>query len=105
MMPSPRTSKLPVRPAFFSRPASKFSGIERIVFTLGVTSSPVLPSPRVTPFTSKPFSYNNDMLSPSNLCSVVYSIFSRPVACLTRRSKLANSSNEKALSKLTIGVL
>ena len=46
---SPRTSKFCGKPNFFSSFSSMLSGIERIVFTLGVTSSPVVPSPRVTP--------------------------------------------------------
>src|SRR5712672_532635 len=45
---SPRTSKLEGSLSFFRVARSTRSGTERIVFTLGVTSSPVRPSPRVT---------------------------------------------------------
>src|SRR6266566_3725933 len=46
---------------FFSTPASTRSGVDRIVFTFGVTSSPVVPSPRVAPRTSTPSSYCSEM--------------------------------------------
>src|SRR6266513_92690 len=44
---SPRTSKFAGSLVFFNTPVSTRSGIDRIVFTFGVTSSPVVPSPRV----------------------------------------------------------
>src|SRR5215470_16853921 len=42
--------------------------------------------------TSRPSSYCSEILSPSNLCSAMYSIFSRPLPSLTRRSQSFNAS-------------
>ena len=55
--------------SFLSSAASTRSGIERIVRTFAVTSSPVVPSPRVTPRIRAPSSYTSEMLKPSNLFS------------------------------------
>jgi len=53
---SPRTSKEGGIPAFFNFSLLIESGMDRTVRTLPVTSSPVAPSPRVTPRASCPFS-------------------------------------------------
>ena len=57
---SPRTSSV----SGTSGPVSR-SGTEAIVRMLGVTSSPVVPSPRVAARTSAPFRYTRSTASPS----------------------------------------
>ncbi len=68
MYTSPRTSSTAGR---LPRPLGHVSrsGTAEIVATLAVTSSPVMPSPRVPAWTSRPSSYTRDMASPSILSS------------------------------------
>jgi len=63
---SPRTSMR------CAGPSRKARGIARIARTFAVTSSPRLPSPRVAPRTSKPFSKVNARLRPSIFNSATY---------------------------------
>ena len=66
--PSPRTSKVVGNLSELT-----VSGIRRIVLTFSVISSPLVPSPRVTPLIKRPFSYQNDKATPSNFNSHIYS--------------------------------
>ena len=96
---SPRTSR---RAGIFS-PCS-FSGIARIVRTLDVISSPVVPSPRVAALTKTPFSYRILTARPSSFSSqhqVTFSLFFRR-SC-TRLLKARKLSSSKTLSSDSIG--
>ena len=97
---SPRTSTS-AGTGSSSLPVSR-CGTESIVFTLGVTSSPVRPSPRVSARTSRPSSYKRLMASPSTLSS-----HSRSGSFTPSRSSRAyqdwSSSSLNALSRLSIG--
>jgi hypothetical protein len=75
----------------------------RTVRRLGVTSSPVVPSPRVAPRTSTPSTYRRLMASPSTLGSTTNGPGSRPARSRARWYQACNSSNEKALARLSMG--
>ena len=92
---SPRTSIT----SGTSSPVSR-SGITEMVRTFGVTSSPVRPSPRVAPRTSRPFSYTRLMASPSTLSSQRNAGCS--ISLATRSAQAFSSSGEKALSSDSI---
>ncbi len=49
--------------------ARRASGIDGMVRTFAVTSSPSVPLPRVTPRTSRPRSYTSSIEAPSSLGS------------------------------------
>ena len=79
----------------------KRAGKVRMVRRLAVTSSPVLPSPRVAPRTSSPFWYSSATDSPSILGSTTYTgcgTLSR-----TRWSNARTSSSENTSCKLARG--
>ena len=79
-------------------------GIARIVFKFWVMFSPVVPSPRVEPFTKRPCSYTNSTASPSSLGSAIYSMTCSSPSLRIKRSWKANSSAESmALAKDIIG--
>jgi hypothetical protein len=71
-----------------------------MVRTFGVTSSPVRPSPRVAPRTSRPFSYTSAIASPSTLSS--HSNSGCSISRCTRSAQACSSSAEKALSSDSI---
>ncbi len=97
---SPRTSRKSGRPLPFS-----WFGMLLMVLTFGVTSSPVRPSPRVAPRTSRPFSYTRSSASPSTLSSHRNPDSASSAAVASRSSRFAQdaiSSAENALSRLSI---
>ena len=82
----------------------KERGIEFIVLTLCVISSPTLPSPRVVAFSMQPFLYKRLTAIPSSLGSQEYEIASFPVSLSRiRLLKSCISSELKALSNESIG--
>ncbi len=86
---SPRTSSRAGGDWLSSR-----KGILLIVRTLCVMSSPVMPSPRVAPRVSTPFSYNKLTATPSILGSQLNCSGSSDFSALNKRcSKLRNSSS------------
>ena len=101
---SPRTSKSGGMPAFFNLSAAIDSGTERTVRTLAVTSSPVVPSPRVMPRTSFPPSKRSASDMPSSLSSQTYSMSFRPLSSCTRFSHPRSSSLPYALSSDSMGI-
>ncbi|GJD17990.1 hypothetical protein RIVM261_029460 [Rivularia sp. IAM M-261] len=97
---SPRTS---IRSGMTSSKASAFNrkGMERIVRTFCVMSSPVTPSPRVAPRVNIPFSYVKASALPSIFSSQTYPTLSTGANCRRQRvSQFFNSSTLKAFSKL-----
>ena len=96
---SPRTSNVKGSLSFF--------GIDFICIIFSVTSSPICPSPRVTPFTSIPFSYKQLILSPSSFSSKTYSIFSAVFSSIffILLSKSSISPILYVLDRLSIGTL
>src|SRR5205085_1820276 len=64
-----------------------------MVRRFAVTSSPVRPSPRVAPCTSRPFSYLSVTASPSSFGSTTYRRGSSPNDRCTRASNSRNSSS------------
>src|SRR5919202_1463691 len=70
---------------------------------LGVTSSPVVPSPRVAPRTSTPSTYSRLTARPSTLGSTTNGPGSRPARSRARSYQARSSSSEKALARLSIG--
>ncbi len=65
----------------------------RIVRTLADTSSPCVPSPRVTARTNRPFSYVSEIAVPSNFSSQQYAV-GTAVSLSTRAMKSRTSSSE-----------
>ena len=77
-----------------------------MVFTLAVISSPMAPSPRVAPDTSRPSSYRKLKDSPSIFGSAVKAMSSCSESARKRLIFLSNSATsvaEKALSSDSIG--
>ena len=80
-----------------------YKGIVFIVLILEVTSSPTLPSPRVTPCAKTPFLYIKFIDKPSILSSVIYSTDSPERPFFTRTLNARSSSALNALARLSIG--
>ena len=80
-------------------------GIAAIVRRLAVTSSPVVPSPRVAPWTKRPASYRREMARPSIFSSATYrgGSSSGPSSRWTRASNARSSASSNALPRLSIG--
>ena len=76
------------------------TGTSSSVRTFSVTSSPVRPSPRVRPRTSRPFSYSRLIASPSIFSSHRYEV--GPSSFSTRSTHAPSSSASKVLSRLSI---
>ena len=93
---SPRTSKNG------SGSLSVF-GTDLIVPIFSVTSSPVMPSPRVEPRVYTPFTYSSATERPSNFGSTTYTGSS--TTARTRRSKSRSSSSENESCRLSIGTV
>ena len=81
------------------------SGMQRIVFTLVVTSSPYTPSPRVTPRTRRPFSYVSDIDNPSYFISQHTSNSSPSSPRLTDSYQSCTSCSLYVLANESIGYL
>ena len=98
-MISPRTSII-----FGAVVGSNFMGMDLIVRTLWVTSSPVSPSPLVVAYLRVPDSYTKFIATPSSFGSATNSISSFVFnLSLMRFSNESNSSPEKTLSSESIG--
>ena len=79
------------------------SGTVLIVRTLGVTSSPRAPSPRVAPRTSRPSSYVSAMARPSIFGSHTMANVSVSSSAAVRLCHAASSWVSKAFARLSIG--
>ena len=79
------------------------SGIAFTVRRLAVTSSPVLPSPRVAPRTNAPCSKRRLMASPSSFGSTENTGSASPVSRAMRATKSCTSSSSNALASDSIG--
>ncbi len=73
-----------------------------MVNTFGVTSSPMLPSPRVEPCTRRPCSYTNDSDSPSIFNSTLYATASSTPLC-NRAAQSCSSPSENTSPIDSIG--
>jgi hypothetical protein len=97
MNTSPLTSRVAGCPEPFSR-----AGMEVMVRMFGVTSSPVLPSPRVAALTSAPSRYTRSIARPSILSSHRYGPLNPlPPSFVARSAQPPRSSSVNTLSRLS----